>query len=126
VVVHHEQVGLGEDRNRRQIAQRIVRELAVERHVDRHRGGVDQQRVAVGRGLRDQLVGDVGAGPRSVLDDHRLAEELGELRREQPRVDVDAAAGRETDDEPDRLERIGLRKAAPRRAAATIHRLPLS
>ena len=44
-------------------------------------GAVDEQRVAVGRGLGDVLVGDVGAGAGLVLDHHLLAESSHILRR---------------------------------------------
>src|SRR2546427_78297 len=46
--------------------------------------------------------------PGAVLDDHLLGKELGKLRCKHPRVDVYAAAGGESDDEPRRPARIGL------------------
>ena len=54
------------------------------------------------------LVGDVGARAGLVFDDHLLAEDFGELGREQARVDVDAAAGGEADDEAHGAGGIGL------------------
>src|SRR2546429_1381043 len=49
-------------------------------------------RVAVGRRLGDVLVGDIGAGAGLVLDDHLLAEELGQFGGEESGVDVDASS----------------------------------
>jgi hypothetical protein len=84
-------------RHRRKVAQRIDPELLVERHVDRHRRGGDQQRVAIRRRFRHMLLRDVGPGTRTVLDDHRLAKVFGKPEGEQARVDIDPTAGRESD-----------------------------
>jgi hypothetical protein len=113
-VHHHDVRAEGEDRYAGQIA-RVVVELGIERHVDDQRGGVDEQRVTVGRGLRNVFVGDVGARAGTIVDDHLLAQVLAQLGREQARVDVDAAAGREADDQPDRLAGIRLRRCVRRR-----------
>ena len=112
---NHQQVdAFGEDGDRSEVAQRI-RRIAVERQVDGQGRAVEEQRIAVGRALRHVLVGDVGAGARLVLDDYLLAEELAHARGEQARVDVDAAAGREVDDEADRARRVRLRSCIHRR-----------
>jgi hypothetical protein len=58
----------------------------------------------------DELDRDPAAGAGLVLDDHRLADIVGELLADQPREQVVAAAGREPHDHPDRPGRIvGLR-----------------
>ena len=100
-------------RHRREVARRRVRELRVGRRVHRHRAGRShQQGVAVGRRLGDELDRDDRLRARPVLDDHRLPEALGQLRREQARDEVVAAAGRVADDDPDRLRRVVLRRRA--------------
>src|SRR5882762_9404082 len=110
---HHEKVGaLREHRNTGEIAQR-VRRILVQGQVDRERRAVEKKGVAVGRGLGDVLVGDIGAGAGLVLDDHLLAEEPGEHGGEEPGIDVDASSRRETDHQPHRpgRERLARREA---------------
>jgi hypothetical protein len=62
-----------------------------------------QERVAVGRGLGDDLRAEVAARAGAVLDDDLLAEPHRELRREDAADDVGGAAGRERDDHRDDL-----------------------
>ena len=67
--------------------------------VDHHRAvEAEQQRVAVGRGLRDRLRADVAARARPVLDDHRLAEARAERLGHHARAVVGDAARRERHD----------------------------
>ena len=47
---------------------------------------------------------------RTALDNHLLSERLDQFWREQPRDDIDAAAGWKTGHQPHRLERIILRQ----------------
>ena len=56
-------------------------------------GGAEQQRVAVGRRLRDVGGADQAARAAAILDDHRLAEQFAEPRRDHAGDHVDAAAG---------------------------------
>src|SRR5439155_4160223 len=79
----------------------------------RERRAVEKKGVAVGRGLGDVLVGDIGAGAGLVLDDHLLAEEPGEHGGEEPGIDVDTSSRRETDHQPHRpgRERLARREA---------------
>ena len=49
--------------------------------------------------------GDIAAGARLVLDDDRLAERRREPFGDHPRLHVGAAAGREGDDEGERMAR---------------------
>ena len=61
--------------DRREILDRVVAEVGVERGIDRHRAGIaEHQHVAVGRGLRHQVGGDDAARAGHVLDHERLAE----------------------------------------------------
>ena len=78
----------------------VVGELLVERGV----GGEDavvahQQRVAVGRGMRGLLGGDVAARAGPVLDDERLVQDFLEPLAEDARQHVARPAGREGDDD---------------------------
>src|SRR5262249_5298565 len=83
----------------------------IERRVDGVAGEADQQRVAVGQGLRDCLGGEVAAGAGPVLDQHGLAERRGEQLRDRPRHRVGGAARGCADQQLDRLGGI-LRGAA--------------
>ena len=95
--------------DRREIPGRIERQRRVERRVDRQRAGVGrEQRVAVGRRLRDRLGRDVAAGARLALDDERLAERLGKLLGDEARRGVARPARREADQHAHRLRRPGL------------------
>jgi hypothetical protein len=73
----------------------------------------DQQRVAVRRGLRRGLEGDVAVRARPVLHDEALAERLGELRRDDARDDVGGAARPVGHQDPHRLCRVVLRAGGP-------------
>ena len=66
-------------------AGRVVGKLPVERRVDRVRADrADQQRVAVGRRLGDDVGADRAAGAAAVVDDHLLPGGLGEHLGERP------------------------------------------
>ena len=107
--VHHQHVRHpGHHRDRRQVLERVEWHLRIERRIDRLRADrAHQQRVAVGRRLRDEVGAEVAAGTRLVVDDEGLAERLAELRRERARQDVGGAAGRERHDDADRLRGPG-------------------
>src|SRR5712692_5737045 len=68
--IHDEDVGLDRDqRDRREVLDRVVAELAVKALVGREDAVVaEEPGGAVGRALRDQLGGDIAAGPGAVLD----------------------------------------------------------
>ncbi len=107
--MHHQQVGRGCDqRHRHEILDRVVLDAGVRRRRDHvGAGGAHGERVAVGRGAGRDLGADRAAGAAAVVDDHLLAEALGELLPDQARDDVGRAARRERDDQADRLGRIG-------------------
>jgi hypothetical protein len=71
--------------DRREVGERVERQVAVERGADRLAVGVLQQRVAVGRRLGDGVGRDVAAGAGAVLHHDRLAERLAELAGDQSR-----------------------------------------
>src|SRR5215831_15459532 len=84
-----------------------------ERRVDRLCRTDHEQRMAVRRCAHDGFCGDVGTGPRPVLDKELLAESLRKPLRYQARDDVGRAAGRISDDDAHRPRRIGLRPRDP-------------
>jgi len=97
---HHEAHGL-------EVADNIVRKLAVEMRADtvrRHRRL--EQGVAVGIRLCDEVGRDDTGGAAAVIDDHRLPECIGELLADRARDDVRRAARRETDENAYRSSRI--------------------
>src|SRR6185503_19720618 len=74
------------------------------------RGTGDQERVAVGGTLRDELRGDARPRTGLVLHHHRLAERAAERLLEGARHEIRGAAGREADHHAQRPGRIGLRE----------------
>ena len=110
---HHDHARHDADqRQRRQFAAGVVGHLVLEQMlIDRDlAGGRRQKRVTIGRGLRDRVRGDHGAGAGAVFDDHRLAEFGAHRLGQKPRHDVDAAAGGIADKDADRM--IGIAACA--------------
>ena len=102
-------------RDRREVLHRIVAiALLQERQHRRFRGG-DHQRVAVGRRPVERVGADLGHAARPIVDHDRLAEARAQFVGEQAAHDVDQAAGRRRDDQPDRACRIVLRLRRRRR-----------
>ena len=110
--VHRQHVGdVHQRRDRREVRLDVEGKLLVERGVDAVRGrGAEQQRVAVGLGLRHCVGGEVAAGAGAVVHHQLAVERLLHWRLEQPRHDVDARTGRETHEDGHRLRRPGLRQ----------------
>src|SRR5260370_23681003 len=73
------------------ITLKIVVELGIERRIDRVHRRNHEQRVAIRGSLRDRFRGDIGAGPRTILDDELLTEALGGPRPNEAREDVGRA-----------------------------------
>src|SRR5262249_26253114 len=71
--------------------------------------GALQQCVAVVRRVRDEIGGDVAAGPAAVLDDELLTEQPRERLCEHACRDVAGGAGAEADDDACRPRRIVFR-----------------
>ena len=102
-------------RDHREVLERVVGELLVERRVDRKRAARrEQQRVAVRCGLRDGGRRGRGACARAVLDDEGFAQPLGELLRHQLADDVDRSAGGERHHDGYLSRRIVLRRNCAR------------
>jgi len=101
--------------DRREIAQGVIRQLLVEGSGDgvgREIG--EEQRVPVGRRLGHEVGRDGGAGTRSVLHDHLLAERFRDLGGRRARERVGRPSRRERHHQPDRLYRECLREHARR------------
>ena len=101
--------GLEHQRDRREIAHRVVGHRGKEADVD----GVGaeaarDQRVAVGRGLGDRVGADVAPGAGAVLDQHRLSPALGHACADEARIEVGDAARRERHHDLDGLRGIGM------------------
>ena len=94
--MHEQQVGdLGDDDDRREVLRRRERQVRVERRRGRHRAErALHERVAVRRGLGDEVGADVAAAARAVLDHEGLAELVGEDLRRKSRDQVRRAARR--------------------------------
>jgi hypothetical protein len=87
--------------DRLEARDRIVVHLAQVR-IDDDRVAVDHQRVTVGRGARDRLIGDRGAATGAVLDDHRRPVRLVDLFAQEARKNIGTASRRKRHDDPDR------------------------
>jgi hypothetical protein len=86
-------------RHRREIFHRVVGHVLVQAGIDGVGGhGGEQQRVAVGRPLGDELGADIAAGAGPVLDHEGLAQNFSHLRRHDAADNVGRAAGGERND----------------------------
>ena len=102
VVAHgHDERHAHQARDVRQ-RHRIVGHLAQMRPGGERADAGQRQGVAVGRRVRHRLDADDAAGAALVLDDDGLAELLRQRLHQEPRRQVDAAAGREGHDDLDR------------------------
>src|SRR5262245_52028033 len=99
---------------RRNITDKIVVELFVERCVDRGGTADHEERVAVGRGAYDGLNTDITTASRTVLNEELLAEALRQPLTDQARSDVVRTTGGKGDDDSHRPRRIGLRSCNAR------------
>ena len=98
-----------------EIARRVVGHLGIERDVQRDFGrSAQEERVAVGRALRDNLGADHAARSAAVVDHHVLSPLFSELLRDRPPQQIVTAAGRIGNHDANRLGRVALCAAAPR------------
>jgi hypothetical protein len=125
--VHHQDLRRPDQfDHRREVPDRIIADAAVERGVDGQRVGPDQQRMPIRPGARDHLEGEVGTGAGMVLGHDRLAERGRDGAGEGAAEDIQAAARRDRDHDPDRAlgpgglgaERQGQRGGAKDKEAA--------
>ena len=99
--VHHEHVGQPRHHaDGREVGDRVVGELRIERRIEGQRADMaEQQRVPVGVGLGDGGAGDRSRQPRPVVDHHRLAEAVRHLLADDPAEEIGRSAGRERHDQ---------------------------
>ena len=113
---HHQHVRQADERRYPgEVARRVITRIRIGRRHDHVRGGMDQQRVAVGIGLGDGAHADRAAGAEAVLDHDRLAELGRETLGDRAGDDVGPAAGAERHDDADRLCRPRLTSCAARK-----------
>ena len=93
--------------DRREVLLRVDRQVRKDRGIDRDRADVAEiDRVTVGGRLGGELHADIARRAGAVVDDDLLAEEFGELRRNDPRHEIRGAARSEGNDHPHRPIRI--------------------
>jgi hypothetical protein len=116
----HEDVGdFDQLRDRREIRDRIVVQLRIQRDVDRVARARQQYRITVGCGIRDDFGAYGAAGADARFHDDLLAPCLRQFRRDHARHDVGRAARcAERQHETDRLYRILLCAHAASREGA--------
>ena len=107
---------IGDEPDRGQILDRVEGQLLIEGRRGREAGMHQQNRVAVGRCLRDASGADRAAGAERVLDDDVLVERRLHGHADQARDGIARAAGRERHDDGDGF-RLGevLRHGGARR-----------
>jgi hypothetical protein len=103
----HQRAG-ADQRDRREIPDRVVGQLLVEGRVDRVAARDQRDRVAVRSRPRHDFRSHDAVGARAVLDDHLLPQALAELGRDDAADRVVPAAGREQRNDPHRLRRVRL------------------
>jgi len=110
IVARDQERGLIRDQHyRREIGREIVERIFVERLVDGVGAAAENELVAVRRRLRHARGADHSSGAADVLDDHLLAQNLGEAPAEDASEHIGAPAGREWDHHGERPRRPILR-----------------
>ena len=97
-------------RDRSDVAQEVVIEIAVKCGVDGVSHGSQQQRVPIGRRMHDSLRSDIAAGARAILHYELLAKPFGQPLSYKARQDVGRATSPKADNDANRPGRIGLRQ----------------
>jgi hypothetical protein len=134
---HHRRSGRHGDR--REVLDRVVRRLAVERDVADEGADREQKRVPVGRRPRDLHSADIAAAAGNILHEELPAELLREPRRHDSCINIGRTARTECNDDAHRPARIiqrtryvwlgkGDGRSGPgklQKATARLHGLPL-
>ena len=85
---------VGHHRHRCEVLDRVERQFGIDTRADGERADIgEQHRIAVGRRPADELRAHVAIGARLVLDDDRLATDVGELRSDRARENIGGTAG---------------------------------
>src|SRR4051812_22182523 len=96
-------------RDRREIAQSIEWQVAIQTMVDRHDSGRrEKQRVTVAGGFCDRLSAYVSSRTGTIVDDHLLTPRLAQLLCDDARSDIGRSCRRERHDQTNRLGRVAL------------------
>ena len=93
-------------RDRRQILDRVVAEIRVQRRTDRDARGCDQDRVAVGRRLRCDPDPQIAPRAGAIVRHHLLAQLFGHFLRQHPAHHVARRTGRKGHDQAYRFDRV--------------------
>ena len=96
----------------------VITQIFVEAGIDDVGGRRDEQRMTVGRRAGEKFTRHVAARARTIVDDERLAEHVGELLRDHAAHGVGAPARGEPDDHAHRAGWITLCGAFRRRRRA--------
>jgi hypothetical protein len=117
LIVRHQDAGRrNRNRNRHQVALRVVGWFGIQAGIDRDRGTRHHQRMAVRFGLDRAVNGQIAAGAGDVLDHDGLAPGFGKPVGEITRREVGRAPRRKADQNAHRAIRIaGLRTGFPDR-----------
>ena len=108
--MHHQQQRLLHRlRDRREIAQGVVRHFPESRWIDSERTDAHHQRVTVRRCFRRDFMSDHRARPRAVFDYHLLAKTFRQARRQHARDRIRATGWRGGYDDADGAGGPGLR-----------------
>jgi hypothetical protein len=94
--------------DRREVLERIVRQLRIQRRADRKCVRMHDQRVAIGARVHHDLAGDDPAGARAIVHHDLLARIFRHLSANQAREHVGLTAGGEGDEDADRFCGVGL------------------
>ena len=97
--------------DRRDVADEVVIEFVVESRIECIGRGDHKERISVARRTRDRFGGNMGTGPRPVLDDERLTEPLRQPLADQTCGNVGRAASRKSDDDAHQTRWIALRSS---------------
>jgi hypothetical protein len=114
--IDHERVGtLADQRDRREIADRMKRQLRIQAVIDGVRADRrHHDRITVGRAFRGQFSRDIAAGASAIVDHERLTELVAQRRFHRARDDVRRAARRKRNENADRARRVLLRRRRTR------------
>ena len=103
----HQRTGAGK-RNHREVANRIKRQLAVQRRIDGMAAGDQCDGVTVGGGTCRELGADDAVGAGAVFNNDLLLETVGQLCRDRAADDVITAARGKRRNDADRTRGISL------------------